>query len=215
MARRRRGGRGTGGHAAPHAQPARDLAAEAQAAIGAVRQARMVAEALFAVTVLYVDDDELRSHASSGGDTLPSLALLALLAVGCTAPHIGQHGPQVRIAAGVLDRLSAEDVTAADIAQGERLATALLGVAASVAARDETGRAGRFVASVDRRGAVALEELTGQANGASICAACLSEATQAAWQARIERGKQRRAVEAALRDGRRVLVDYSRGGSSR
>ena len=211
---RRRGRRGTGGQGRTTAQPAaqqviRDLAAEATACITALRQARLVAEALYAVTVLYVPDHELRSHRYDDvvDRRLPLPHPDALLAVGCTAPHSGQHGPQVRIPARILERLSAKDVREDDITRGERLATALLGVAASVAARDEAGRAGRFAAGIDERGAVTIEELIEEA---PMCAACLSEATQAAWRARVVRAERRRAVEQALAEGGGVLVDYRR-----
>ena len=216
---RRRGRRGTGGQGRvqPAAQPvvsARDLAAEATACITALRQARLVAEALYAVTVLYVADHELRSHRYDDvvDRRLPLPHPDALLAVGCTAPHTSQHGPQVRLPARILERLAAENVREEDIARGERLATALLGVAASVAARDEAGRAGRFAAGIDERGAVAIEELTEEA---PMCAACQSDAAQSAWRARVERAERRRAVEQALREGGGVYVSRRGGGMPR
>src|SRR5579859_4129659 len=170
--RGRRGGRGSGlGQA--QAAPVRDLEAEARAALHALERALGVARSLYGVTVAWADDNELRTHRYDDvvERRLPLAHPDALLAVGCTAPYAGAHGPTVRLARRVLERLSAETVRAADVLRGEMLVTALLGVAASVAARHEAGRAGRFGAG--RVGDVVAHE---QIMGQPVCAACLGAA---------------------------------------
>ena len=208
MASRRRGRRGgrnrsTGGLGQAQTMPVRDLEAEARAALHALERAWRVARTLYGVTVAWADDQEMRTHRYDDvvERRLPLAHPDALLAVGCTAPFAGAHGPTVRLARRVLERLSADTVRAADVERGEMLVTALLGVAASVAARYEAGRAGRFAAG--RVGDVVAHE---QIMGQPVCAACL-DATQAeAWQARVARGQRRAEVERALRSGDGVYI---------
>jgi len=224
MARGRRGrrggrGKGTGGLGQAQVQqppaklPVRDLEAEARTVLHALERALGVARSLYGVTVLWADDHELRTHRYDDvvERRLPLAHPDALLAVGCTAPFVEAHGPTVRLARRVLERLSAETVRPADVERGEMLVTALLGVAASVAARHEAGRAGRFGAG--RVGDVVAHE---QIMGQPVCAACLSAAEAEAWRARMERGQRRAEVERALRSGDGVFISrQGQGGRPR
>src|SRR5579859_6358019 len=218
MARGRRGrrggrGKGTGGLGQAQTMPVRDLEAEARAVLHALERALGVARSLYGVTILWADDSAMRTHRYDDvvERRLPLAHPDALLAVGCTAPFAGAHGPTVRLARRVLERLSAETVRPADVERGEMLVTALLGVAASVAARYEAGRAGRFTAG--RVGdVVAHEQITGQ----PVCAACLDAAEAEAWQTRVARGQRRAEVERALRSGDGVYISrQGQGGRPR
>jgi hypothetical protein len=184
----------------------RDYAAEALAVLDAWHVALDIACYAYHVDVRFADEHELLLHRYDDrlGSRLASIGAGTLLAVGCTAPHHQHHGPQVRVARRVLERLAAADVGAEDIERGEHLRGCLLNMAASLALRAGQRRAGRF-AGGSRTGVVVVEELR---DVEPLCPACLDD--EGTWRAIIGRGQRRREVEQGLRDGRRVFLEYKR-----
>lgn len=212
--RRRRGGQRT----AQAAQVQWASAAEIEAAQTALSRAIGIARDLYGAAVWFVDSDELAAHAR--GDTWDAWDNVAdgvtrlaprspLLAVGCYGgPHVLSGMPHVRLSRDVLERLAVAAVRVEDVRQVEQLRVCLLGVAAQVAARAARRRPGRYVAEVLPDGGSVIE---GGVVDARPCAAC--QADEALWRETIQRGQRRRDVDRALVEGRRVFVDYGRGGN--
>ncbi|MBF6589516.1 MAG: hypothetical protein IVW57_03160 [Ktedonobacterales bacterium] len=232
MGRRRRGrrGGGSGSGAAQWQAPMqgqerrRDLEAEAATVLRGLLREISRARALYGVAVRWASDEELRRHRYDDerqGDgplarrLLPRTTPDALLVVGCTAPSLPQHKPQIHLAQSVMDALwrDPDQLSVADIERGERLLTLLNGVAAVLAARAERGMAGRFVGAAVGRTAFVDELRPGGLGGegvAPVCPACMSAEAAARWHGLQERGAQREQVERLLRSGARMYVTFQR-----
>ena len=217
--RRRRGSRASGGQAAQArtqgAQPVEQWASaqEIEDALAALQRAVAIARDLYGTAPYWVDRDELAAHAWDNVEHgVTRLTLPTLLAVGCYGgPHILSGVPQMRLSRDVVEQLAAARVTVEDVRRVEQLRTCLLGVAAQLAARAAQRRSGRYVAEVLPDGtAVIGSGHDGGAVDTGPCAVC--QAAEDAWRETISRGQRRRQVERAMHEGRRVFVDYGRGG---